>query len=69
MVRFTKEGFTIEYNAASPVEEWLGLMEDISFVFSSLQPEQMPKEGLWRLANLIEAMMPDYDTAKKMLNN
>ena len=67
MVTFTDKGFTIEYETVDPIDEWLGLYEDISFVFASLTPEQMPREGLWRLAVLIEAMRPSFEDAYKML--
>lgn len=70
MVRFEKDKLIIEYSAGChAVEEWLGLQEELVYVFSIMNSNNVPKDGLWRLANLMEAMMPDFDTAKKMLNN
>lgn len=69
MVHFTDKGFTIEYETVCPIDEWLGLYEDISLVFSTLAPTQMPDEGLWRLATLIDAMRPSYEEARKMLQD
>ena len=67
MVRFTENGFTIEYKTVAPVDEWRGLYEDISYVFSTLNGENMPREGLWRLGKLIEAMIPDIETSERMM--
>jgi 4-diphosphocytidyl-2-C-methyl-D-erythritol kinase len=51
-----------------PIEEWQGLMSELIWVFSTLQPEQMPKEGLYHLAYLMEALQPDYEVARRMLD-
>lgn len=69
MVRFTDKGFVIEYDCVCPAEEWVGLLADISYVFTMINGENMPREGLWRLAKLIEAMTPDSDIAERMLDN
>lgn len=70
MVRFEKDKLVIEYTSGcNAVEEWIGLQEELVYVFSIMNSNNVPKDGLWRLANLMEAMMPDFDTAKKMLNN
>lgn len=70
MVRFEKDKLVIEYTSGcNAVEEWIGLQEELVYVFSIMNSNNVPKDGLWRLANLMEAMVPDFDTAKKMLNN
>lgn len=70
MVRFDKDKLVIEYTAGcNAVEEWIGLQEELVYVFSIMNSNNVPKDGLWRLANLMEAMVPDFDTAKKMLND
>lgn len=68
MVRFEKDKLVIEYTAGcNAVEEWIGLYDELTFVLTSLTPEQMPKEGLWRIVELLSAMVPDYETARKMI--
>ena len=70
MVRFEKDKMIIEYTAGcNAVEEWLGLHDELTFVLTSIPPEQMPHDGLWRIAELLSAMVPDYETARKMLND
>ena len=70
MVRFEKDKLVIEYTSGcNAVEEWIGLQEELVYVFSIMNSNNVPKDGLWRLANLMEAMVPDFDTATKMLNN
>ncbi|MBR5812392.1 MAG: hypothetical protein IKY80_05260 [Alistipes sp.] len=68
MVTFKGTSLNIEYTAGCcPVEEWQGLVRELIWVFSELTPEQMPKEGLWRLHHLMEAMLPDPEVARKMI--
>lgn len=70
MVRFEKDKLVIEYTAGcNAVEEWIGLYDELTFALTSLTPEQLPKEGLWRMVTLLAEMMPDYETARKMLND
>lgn len=70
MVIFNDFSLNIEYTAGCcPIEEWQGLMSELIWVFSTLQPEQMPKEGLYHLAYLMEALQPSYEVARKMLDD
>lgn len=70
MVRFKDTDLIIEYKAgANAVEEWQGLMDELIWVFTMLTPDKMPKDGLWRLASLMAEMQPDYEVARKMLND
>lgn len=69
MVRFTDKGFVIEYDTVCPIEEWSGLLADISYVFTMMHPENTPVDGLWCLAKLIEAMVPTGEVADRMLRD
>ena len=70
MVRFTESGLEIKYTGGCcPIEEWQGLMDELAWVFTMLTPDKMPKEGLWRLAQLMADMQPDYEQARKMLKD
>ena len=44
-------------------------MDELAWVFTMLTPDKMPKEGLWRLAQLMADMQPDYEQARKMLKD
>ena len=68
MVRFEKDKMIIEYTAGcNAVEEWLGLHEELTFVLTSIPPESQPHDGLWRIAELLNALVPDYETARRMM--
>ena len=67
MVRFTENGYTIHVQTECPIEDWLGLQGEISHVLSLINSENIPREGLWRLAQLISDLRPDYDTGMKMI--
>lgn len=69
MVHFDKDRFTIEiYTGACPVEDYLDLMQEITYVFTIVNESNIPPDGLFRLANLLSAMLPDFDTARKMVS-
>ena len=67
MVRFDKDGFTISVKTGGcPVENYLELQSEITYVFSIMTSANMPDEGLYHLADLLHNMLPDFDTARKM---
>lgn len=67
MIRFEKDRFIIEvYTGTNPIEDYLDLQKSILNVFSIINEDAMPAGGLYDLANLLQAMQPDFDTAKKM---
>lgn len=70
MVHFKETTLVIEYTAGcNPVEEWQGLSEELAWVFTMLTPDKMPKDGLWRLAQLMAEMKPRPELAYKMLKD
>ncbi|MBO5595815.1 MAG: hypothetical protein J6M31_01715 [Bacteroidales bacterium] len=68
MVSFEKEGLVIRLSGVD-VEGWLELMSQLSVALmlaSTADNDIMPEGGLWRVANLIEDLLPDWETARKM---
>lgn len=67
MVTFNKKSFTVEiYTGTNPIEGWLELQKELSYVFSMLRQDITPDDGLWRLASLMEALLPDQSVAERM---
>ena len=68
MVRFEQDRYVIEVPVAgsSPVEEWLDLHDELTYVFELLDSEHAPQSGLYRLAGLLRAMMPEYEQALRL---
>ena len=67
MVHFEKDRYIIEvYTGGFPVEDYLGLHEEIAYLFSILNQENIRGDGFPQLANLLSDMAPDLETAKKM---
>ena len=68
MTTFQKDSFTITIpTGGDPVEDWMDLISEIGSIFSMLTPETMNRcDGLCNLAVLLQALVPDYDTAQRM---
>ena len=68
MTTFQKDSFTITIpTGGDPVEDWMDLISEIGSIFSMLTPETMNRcDGLYNLAVLLQALVPDYDTAQRM---
>lgn len=67
MIRFEKDRFIIDvYTGINPIEQYLDLQKEILNVFCRIDEENIPADGLYGLANLLLAMQPEYDIAKKM---
>ncbi len=68
MVKFTKNSFIIEITThTNPTEEWLNLHNEITTVLSLID-EQSNNPPPSSILYLLESMMPDWETAKKMTN-
>ena len=63
MVRFEQDRYVIEVPVAgsSPVEDWLDLHDELTYVFELLDSEHAPQSGLYRLAGLLRARWPEYE--------
>lgn len=68
MTTFQKDSFTITIpTGGDPVEDWMDLISEIGSIFSMLTPETINRcDGLYNLAVLLQALVPDYDTAQRM---
>lgn len=67
MVRFEKDRYIIEvYTGGLPVEDYLDLQNEIIYMFSIINQENIRSDGFLQLANLLSAMLPDFEMAKKM---
>lgn len=68
MVRFEKDRYIIEvYTGGIPVEDYLDLQNEIIYMFGIINQENIRSDGFLQLANLLSAMLPDFETAKKMV--
>lgn len=69
MVRFEKDRYVIEIpvSLGSPVEDWLGLHNELTYVFEEMNMDNAPADALFRIATLLREMMPDFATACRMM--
>ncbi len=68
MVRFEEDRYIIEvYTGGIPVEDYLDLQNEIIYMFGIINQENIRSDGFLQLANLLSAMLPDFETAKKMV--
>ena len=68
MVRFEEDRYIIEvYTGGFPVEDYLDLQNEIIYMFGIINQENIRSDGFLQLANLLSAMLPDFETAKKMV--
>ncbi len=68
MVRFENDKYTIEIQTGTnPIESYLALQTEIAYVFSIIDQDTMPADGLFHLADLLMNMQPGWEVAKKMV--
>lgn len=68
MVRFEKDRFIIEIvTKTNPIETWLETKKEMVRLLQD-QAEEEPHKYYYYL-NLLEGMMPDWETAKKMIHD
>lgn len=69
MVRFNGNKLIIEYDTAGclPTEVWVNIVNELNDLLSSQDKETMTNR-YWT-HELLREMMPDFDTAKKMITN
>ena len=67
MVKFADDGFTIEVKTGfCPVDSWLEMQHELLDLLQSQHPDMLATRRL--TIDLIRDMMPDYATAKKMID-
>lgn len=67
MVRFEDKSYTIEIETGgNPIEDYQALQTEIAYVFSMMDKERMPDQGLYHLADLLMQLQPEWEVAKKM---
>lgn len=68
MVTFNKDGFTITIKTGgNPIENWLDLNSQLTQLLSSVDNEENIMPTPWLVINLLTDLMPDWETAKKMI--
>ena len=66
-VEFNDNSFVITVpTGGNPMEDWLGLHEELLEVLSVWDSQSNIMENPCRMLWLIQNMMPDWETAKKM---
>ncbi|TCO86681.1 hypothetical protein EV202_1426 [Bacteroides heparinolyticus] len=66
-VTFDKDGFTIRIYSAMPVEDWSDTVRALLRVLSAQNPElASAHETLYCVYNLLEALLPEWETIRKM---
>ena len=67
MVRFEKDRYVIEVftGKADPIEEYIELHDEIATVFGMMNPENIPGQGLYHLADLMRELVPDIKALRK----
>ncbi len=64
-VKFQKDSFTIEIPSTAPVEDWLDLQSSLCDLLRILEQDSITNNFFHTIV-LMESLMPDLDTAKKM---
>ncbi len=70
MITFQKDSLIITIPTENAVEDWMDLITEIGGIFTMLNSENMPNRGgLYNLAVLLQALVPDFVTALRMTND
>lgn len=66
--QFNEKGYTITvYTGGNPMESWLLLHNELLRILSAWDAENDIMETPTHILSLLEDMMPEWETAKKML--
>lgn len=66
-VEFKEKSFTITIDTmGEPTEEWLELHNELCTVLTMLDTQEMCMPMPWRVIDLVRAMMPEWEDARKM---
>lgn len=67
-VKFNNKGYSIEVETgADPVEEWMLAQDELFDLLSSTETVQSNNGNFYYAIRVLRSMMPDLETAKKMM--
>lgn len=71
MVRFEKDKLVIEMETYYPTDSWVQAMHDLIRCVSIADKERMDNntDCLYGVCELLEALLPDEKTARRMMND
>ena len=68
MVEFKKDRFVITVvTPGKPTEDWLELHKSLCDLIRYVTAERIVDETFYAAVDFLQELMPDYDTAKKMV--
>lgn len=68
MVNFENNGFIIRVETSgNPIEDWLNTHDELVDLFQCQDVEMTNGKKYYNALKLLRSMMPDYQTATKML--
>ncbi len=69
MLNFDATGFTIRIETGmNPIEDWLELHQELLTILRMLDTEKNAIPTPFRTLDLLAEMMPDWETAKRMIS-
>ena len=67
MVQFEEKSFVVKVECrTNPIENWQLLHAVLLELMRNVNTDNLPRD-MWVVTDFIAELMPDYDTAKKML--
>lgn len=68
MVTFNDKSFTIEVETGcNPIEDWLATHDELCDLLTCIDTGMTVDKNFIAILELLRQMMPDYDTAKRMI--
>ena len=68
-IKFNEQGYSIEVKTGTnPVEDWMETHDDLLDLLASADRELAGTNNYYHVIDLLRNMMPDYDTALKMIS-
>lgn len=71
MVRIEKDKFVIEMKGTWPADRWVDVMRDLIRLVSIADKERVDNnlDSIYGVCDLLEAMLPDEEDARKMIKS
>ena len=66
MVRFEDKKLIIEIPSYTPVETWTDLHRGLCSLIGNVKSDTIDDESFYLIADFLEALMPEWNDAKKM---